>query len=252
MAAMAHRPVLVAAAALGPGLGPSATAAAIGRGIERAGLGPPDLCPLSHGGVGTIEVLLPALGGETTAAEGAPYALLEGGGTALVQAGERSADAILGAARGGAAVIVVAAAHAPPGTEVVAAVRAGGGLGVARLVALAGRDGGGLAAELADGLGAVLEPGARWVLDELGFDARMLAARAVVLAVEQLGPPPLLGTLLGEVGTRCRQAGVPLHAVTAERDLDDFGARIVDLQHIVEAPSLAEAEAAGERIGAAL
>ena len=40
-------------------------AGAIGRGLERAGLMPPDLCPLADGGEGTIEALLLALGGET-------------------------------------------------------------------------------------------------------------------------------------------------------------------------------------------
>src|SRR5213076_243896 len=40
-------------------------AAAIGRGLEAAGLAPPDLCPVADGGEGTLEVLLTALGGET-------------------------------------------------------------------------------------------------------------------------------------------------------------------------------------------
>ena len=43
-------------------------AAAIGRGLERAGLPPPDLCPVADGGEGTMEVLLHALGGETAGA----------------------------------------------------------------------------------------------------------------------------------------------------------------------------------------
>ena len=44
-------------------------AGAIGRGLERAGLEPPDLCPIADGGDGTLEVLVTALGGETAAAK---------------------------------------------------------------------------------------------------------------------------------------------------------------------------------------
>src|SRR4051794_41631400 len=78
---LADRPVLVAPAPFGGDLRAPVVAAAIGRGLEAAGLRPPDLCPLAGGGAGTIEVLLPALGGET--ADG--FALVEDGGTALVE-----------------------------------------------------------------------------------------------------------------------------------------------------------------------
>ena len=69
-------------------------AAAVGRGIERAGLEPPDLAPVADGGEGTAEVLLTALGGQTGGAEvhdplGRPvmagFALIEDGGTAVVE-----------------------------------------------------------------------------------------------------------------------------------------------------------------------
>src|SRR5919206_2718757 len=81
---LADRPVLVAPARFGGDLRAPVVAAAIGRGLEAAGFAPPDLCPVTSGGAGTIEVLLPALGGET----GDGFALLEGGGTALVEPGE--------------------------------------------------------------------------------------------------------------------------------------------------------------------
>ena len=45
-----------------------AVAAAIGRGLERAGFEPPDLCPVADGGEGTMAALLTALGGETAGA----------------------------------------------------------------------------------------------------------------------------------------------------------------------------------------
>src|SRR3954465_8325758 len=69
-------------------------AAAIGRGLERAGLVPPDLCPVADGGEGTLEGPLTALGGETAAARvqdplgreiDAGFGLLEDGGTAVVE-----------------------------------------------------------------------------------------------------------------------------------------------------------------------
>src|SRR4051794_41789682 len=64
---LADRPVLVAPAPFGGDLRAPVVAAAIGRGLEAAGLRPPDLCPLAGGGAGTIEALLPALGGGTAA-----------------------------------------------------------------------------------------------------------------------------------------------------------------------------------------
>ncbi len=60
--------VLVAAAGFTSSLRPTEVAAAIGRGIEAAGLEPPDLCPVADGGPGTLEVLLTRLGGQTAAA----------------------------------------------------------------------------------------------------------------------------------------------------------------------------------------
>src|SRR3954467_11926237 len=69
-------------------------AAAIGRGVERAGLEPAEALPIADGGEGTMEVLLLALGGETAGATArdplgreikAGFALLEDGGTAVVE-----------------------------------------------------------------------------------------------------------------------------------------------------------------------
>src|SRR3954454_11860914 len=108
--------------------------AAIGRGLEAAGLRPPDLCPLAGGGAGTIEVLLPALGGET--ADG--FALVEDGGTALVEpAGDpgETGERLRAAAGTGPAVIVLAAADAGP-DDAAAALAAAGTLGGARAVVL--------------------------------------------------------------------------------------------------------------------
>src|SRR4051795_2561747 len=99
-------PVLVAPEAFGGGLRAPVVAAAIGRGLERAGCAPPELCPVAGGGPGTIEVLLPALGGET----GDGFALVEDGATALVEHGATSADTglrVVAAVGAGAQVVVL-------------------------------------------------------------------------------------------------------------------------------------------------
>jgi glycerate kinase len=111
---------------------------------------------------------------------------------------------------------------------------------------------GGLSGGLWAALGATLEPGAPFVLDALDFDARMRASRAVVTGEGRLDQQTLQGKLVGEIGTRARQAGVPLHAIVGRDELDPFGKRIIDLQWIAEATSLAELESAGEALGSAL
>src|SRR5215211_3277821 len=89
-----ERPVLVAPDSFKGTFSAPRVAAAIGRGLERAGLVPPDLCPVADGGEGTLDALLPALGGELLTTEArdplgrtvrAQFALLEDGGTALVE-----------------------------------------------------------------------------------------------------------------------------------------------------------------------
>jgi glycerate kinase len=100
--------------------------------------------------------------------------------------------------------------------------------------------------------GAALEPGAPFVLDALDFDERMKASRAVVTGEGKLDEQTLQGKLVGEIGTRARQAGVPLHAIVGTDRLDGFGKRIIDLQMVQEATNLEELEAAGERLGEAL
>src|SRR5918998_6724080 len=89
-----ERPVLVAPDSFKGTFNAAQVAGAIGRGIERAGLMPPDLCPVADGGEGTLDALLPQLGGELIAREvkgplGAPvrtgFGLVEDGGTAIVE-----------------------------------------------------------------------------------------------------------------------------------------------------------------------
>jgi glycerate 2-kinase len=306
-------------------------AAAIGRGLERARLEPPDLCPVADGGEGTAEVLLLALGGRTEGVEAtdplgrrvrAGFVLVEDGETAIVEVAEasglgrvaedeRDAEAatsygtgelVAAAVRAGAAVVVVAAggsATTDGGAGAIAAIEDAGGLRGARLVvlcdvrtpfeqaaavfgpqkgagpeqvahleqrldALASRwprdprgrpmtgAAGGLAGGLWAALGAVLEPGATFVLDALGFDARLRAARAVVVGEGRLDEQTLQGKVVSEIATRARQSGVPCHAIVGSRALDDFGARMLDLQRVATATTLDGIEDAAAGLAAVI
>lgn len=325
------RPVLVAPDSFKGTFSSARVAAAIGRGLERAGVAPPpDLCPLADGGEGTLAVLLPALGGATAGARvhdplgrevDAGFALIEGGGTALVEVAAASGWAhvredergpgaaweassagtgeLVGAAiDAGADVVLLAAggsATTDGGAGALAAIEERGGLRGATLVVLCdvrlpyeraaavfgpqkgadadtvarlaarleafaaglprdprGVPGGGAAGGLAGGLhaalGARLESGASFVLEALGVDARMRAARAVVVGEGRLDTTTLEGKIAGELAFRARQAGVPCHAVVGQRAITPFDVRILDLQAIETATTLEEIEAAGERL----
>src|SRR4051794_41141228 len=143
-------------------------ASAIGRGLERAGFPPPDLCPVADGGEGTLAALLTALGGSTAGASvsdplGRPvqagFGLIEDGATAVVEVAEASGlgrvaederDAEAASSRGtgeliaaaverGAQVVLVAAggsATTDGGLGAIEAIAEAGGLRGARLVVL--------------------------------------------------------------------------------------------------------------------
>lgn len=247
--------------AFGGALRAPVVAAAIGRGLERAGCVPPDLCPVAGGGPGTVEILLPALGGET--ADG--FALVEDGATAIVELGdgaEVTGERLAAAAATGAAVVLLAAAGAAAaegsaaaagGAAMIEALEAHGGLRGAALVVLCDLRGpAALALRLRDERGARLVAGVPFVLEALGFDARMRAAHAVIMGERRLDRATLHGRVAGEIATRARQSGVPCHAVVGVDGIDRFDARMLDLQAIVEAGTIVELEAAGEALAAYL
>jgi glycerate kinase len=77
----------------------------------------------------------------------------------------------------------------------------------------------------------------------------MRAARAVIVGEARLDRGTLLRQrVAGEIATRARQSGVPCHAVAGDDAIDRFDARILDLQAIRQATSVAELEAAGEAL----
>lgn len=85
-------------------------------------------------------------------------------------------------------------------------------------------------------------------LDVVGFDARMRAARAVILGAGRLDEQTLLGSATFELATRARQAGVPAYAVTGENELSLFDARILDLQVVLQARDARALRRAGEKL----
>ena len=58
--------------------------------------------------------------------------------------------------------------------------------------------------------------------------------------------------MLGEAATRARQAGVPTHAIVGVDRLERFDARILDLQEIRTAATVAEIEAAASDLAGRL
>lgn len=306
-------------------------AAAIGRGLERGGLTPPDLCPVADGGEGTLAVLLTALGGETAGAiardplgrpVAAGFALIEGGGTAIVEVAEASGlhrvteaerdavaassagtgDLIAAAAATGVEVVVVAAggsATTDGGAGAIAAIEEAGGLQGVALVVLTdvltpfedaprvfapqkGADGaavrllqerleelalswpadprgvpgtgaaGGLAGGLWARYGAVLEPGAPFVLDQLDFDERLLAADAVIVGEGRIDGQTRAGKIAGEIAARAARAGVPVHAIVGDDALQEADREALGLADVQVASTIGALEAAGQQVAATL
>jgi hypothetical protein len=85
-------------------------------------------------------------------------------------------------------------------------------------------------------------------LERAGFHARMLAARAVIVAVPSLSERTLAGSAAFEVATLARQSGVPCYGVAAKVELNEFDLRILDLQLVLGARGEAALRRAGERL----
>jgi glycerate 2-kinase len=85
-------------------------------------------------------------------------------------------------------------------------------------------------------------------LQAAGFDARMVRARAVVVVAPSLRRETLRTSAAFEIATRARQAGVPAYAIARESRLDEFDARILDLQLILTARDEPTLSAAGREL----
>jgi glycerate 2-kinase len=107
----------------------------------------------------------------------------------------------------------------------------------------------GCAGGLSGGLwahGARLRPGAAFVLDAVGFDERLARADAVVGGEGRFDAQSLAGKIVGEIASRCAQAGKPLHLVVGE---NGFGASpAAAISSITEAMTLEEIQHASSGI----
>lgn len=99
-----------------------------------------------------------------------------------------------------------------------------------------------------DANGPLLPADVSSLLQALDFDARMRAARAVVVGAERLDERMLVGSVVFEIATRARQAGVPAYAVAGESALSPFDARILDLQITLQARDTRGLRRAGEKL----
>jgi glycerate kinase len=111
---------------------------------------------------------------------------------------------------------------------------------------------GGLSGGLWAGVAAELRLGAPYVLDVLGFDARLHTAAAVVVGEGRLDRQSVMGKIVGEIAGRASAASVPLHAIVGQAEIDGVTAARIGLRSVTEATTLAELEAAGERLARAV
>lgn len=109
-----------------------------------------------------------------------------------------------------------------------------------------------VAEALVRGLAASGLPARVSTLDDPTYITQMRGARAVITGIGRLDRASLVGTILSEVATGARQAGVPCHAVVGANVLDLFDLRILDLQLVVEADTSIAIEAAGAELGVAI
>jgi len=105
--------------------------------------------------------------------------------------------------------------------------------------------GGGLAGGLWAFCEAELVPGAPFVLDAVGFAAKLPKAALCVTGEGSLDDQTAAGKVVAEIATRCLAAGIPCHAVVGRNQL---GPGALGLAGVVEAQTLQEIEAAGRSL----
>ncbi len=71
--------------------------------------------------------------------------------------------------------------------------------------------------------GARLVPGARYVLDAVGFDRRLAAATLVITGEGAIDRTSLSGKAVGEIASRAARADVPCHAIVGRDELTGAG-----------------------------
>ena len=257
------RPLEASFALLGPDDSRALVETAAASGL--ALLAPEELDPWQASTYGTGELLAAA------AASGAREILVAVGGSATVDGGRGALEAIAehGGVRG-ARLVVLADVETPweRCAEIYGPQKGADPEMVARLAARLDayaenlpKDprgipmtgcAGGLSGGLWAGADAELKPGAGYVLDVLGFDERLRGAAAVVVGEGRIDNQSVLGKIVGEIAARARAAGVPVHAIVGQNQLDPALAAEIDVRSVTEAGTLSEIEAAGARLAAAL
>lgn len=109
---------------------------------------------------------------------------------------------------------------------------------------------GGLSGGLWGAFGARLVPGARFVLDQLGFERRLAAADAVITGEGRLDAQSLGGKVIGTIAEVCAEAGKPLHAIVGENTLPGELAERARIASIVEGGTLDGIVAAARQLAA--
>ncbi len=212
---------------------------------------------------GTGELLLAA------AASGARTLLLAAGGSATTDGGRGAIEAIREGGGIGAARIEVlcdvetrfedaARVFAPQkGADPAAVKRLGARL--QELAASLPRDprgipmsgaAGGLSGGLMAAFDARLVRGAEYVLDRVGFDARLTAADRAVSGEGRIDEQSLDGKVVGTIAARCARAGKRLDVLVGRDALDPGRARAAGIASIGEAGTLALLRQAGARLAA--
>ena len=193
-------------------------------------LGADELDPLAASSAGSGELIAAAL------AAGAERVLVACGGSATTDAGIGALEHF-----DPAAAEVVCLCDVGDGFEAALRYAPQKGAGPEQLEQLAARlarlrdelphDPGrlpftGAAGGLAGGLwahGAQLVPGSKFVLDAVGFDARLAAAEAVLTGEGAIDATSLAGKAVGEVALRALRAQLACHVVVGRDELEGSG-----------------------------
>jgi glycerate 2-kinase len=107
---------------------------------------------------------------------------------------------------------------------------------------------GGLSGGLWAELDAELVSGAEFVLDALGFERRLDHAAAVIVGEGRLDAQSFDGKILGRIAARCRDRGIPAHAIVGSSAVEATGAAELGLASVRVASSRAEIVAAAREV----
>jgi glycerate 2-kinase len=110
---------------------------------------------------------------------------------------------------------------------------------------------GGLSGGLYGAYGARLVPGARFVLDQLGFEGRLAAADAVIAGEGQLDEQSLAGKVVSTIAELGAKAGKPVHAIVGRDALAPERAEAAGIAQVHEAGTLGAIASAAGRIALA-